>query len=83
MSISVKKDTKYPNASIALAQFFTNPRSMVQFSKQVAIYPSSAGGVRRPVLLGAADHDRGQRPAARRGHRLDLRGHRPDCREEG
>ena len=41
MSISVKKDTKYPNASMALAQFFTNPRSMVQFSKQVAVYPSS------------------------------------------
>ncbi len=41
MSISVKKDTKFPNASMALAQFFTNPRSMVEFSKQVAIYPSS------------------------------------------
>ena len=41
MGLSVKKDTKYPNASIALAQFFTNPRSMVEFSKQVAIYPSS------------------------------------------
>jgi putative chitobiose transport system substrate-binding protein len=26
---------------MALAQFFTNPRSMVEFSKQVAIYPSS------------------------------------------
>jgi len=42
MAISVKKDTKYPNASMALAQFITNPRSMVEFSKQVAIYPSSA-----------------------------------------
>jgi putative chitobiose transport system substrate-binding protein len=42
MSISVKADTKYPNASIALAQYFTNPRSMVEFSKLVAIYPSSA-----------------------------------------
>ncbi len=42
MSISVKGDTKFPNASMALAQFFTNPRSMVEFSKQVAIYPSSA-----------------------------------------
>jgi putative chitobiose transport system substrate-binding protein len=41
MSISVKGDTPYPNASMALAQFFTNPRSMVEFSKQVAIYPSS------------------------------------------
>lgn len=41
MSISVKKDTKYPNASIALAQFFTNPQSMLEFSKIVAIYPST------------------------------------------
>lgn len=41
MSISVKKDTKFPNASIALAQFFTNPRSMLEFSKLVAVYPST------------------------------------------
>jgi putative chitobiose transport system substrate-binding protein len=50
MSISVKKDTKYPNASIALAQFFTNPRSMVQFSKQVAIYPSSPAAYQDPFF---------------------------------
>jgi putative chitobiose transport system substrate-binding protein len=41
MGISVKKDTKFPNASIALAQFFTNPESMLEFSKVVAIYPST------------------------------------------
>jgi multiple sugar transport system substrate-binding protein len=41
MGISVKADTKFPNASIALAQFFTNPTSMVEFAKQVAIYPSN------------------------------------------
>jgi putative chitobiose transport system substrate-binding protein len=40
MSISVKADTKFPNASMALAQFFTNARSMVAFSKIVSIYPS-------------------------------------------
>jgi len=39
-AISVKADTKFPNASIALAQFFTNARSMVAFSKIVSIYPS-------------------------------------------
>jgi putative chitobiose transport system substrate-binding protein len=50
MGISVKKDTKYPNASIALAQFFTNPRSMVQFSKQVAIYPSSPSAYDDPFF---------------------------------
>jgi putative chitobiose transport system substrate-binding protein len=41
MSMSVKADTAFPNASMALAQFFTNPRSMVDFAKQVAVYPSS------------------------------------------
>lgn len=41
MSISVKQDTKFPKASIALAQFFTNPQSMLEFSKIVAIYPST------------------------------------------
>jgi ABC-type glycerol-3-phosphate transport system substrate-binding protein len=41
MGISVKADTKFPNASIALAQYFTNARSMLEFSKIVAIYPST------------------------------------------
>ena len=41
MSISVKANTKFPNASMALAQFFTNPRSMVQFAQQVSVYLSS------------------------------------------
>ena len=41
MGISVKKDTKYPNAAIALAQFMTNAQSMLEFSKVVAIYPST------------------------------------------
>jgi putative chitobiose transport system substrate-binding protein len=50
MSISVKADTKFPNASIALAQFFTNPRSMVAFSKQVAIYPSSPSAYDDPFF---------------------------------
>jgi putative chitobiose transport system substrate-binding protein len=40
MSISVKADTKFPNASMALAQFFTNARSMTAFAKIVSIYPS-------------------------------------------
>jgi putative chitobiose transport system substrate-binding protein len=53
MSISVKKDTKFPNAAIALAQFFTNPRSMVEFSKQVAIYPSSPSAYDDPFFSSA------------------------------
>ena len=50
MSISVKADTKFPNASMALAQFFTNPRSMVQFAQQVAIYPSSPKAFEDPFF---------------------------------
>jgi ABC-type glycerol-3-phosphate transport system substrate-binding protein len=41
MSISVNAETKYPNASIALAQFMTNPQNMLEFSKLVAVYPST------------------------------------------
>jgi ABC-type glycerol-3-phosphate transport system substrate-binding protein len=41
MAISVKADTEYPNAAIALAQFFTNPQSMLEFAKIVSIYPST------------------------------------------
>jgi ABC-type glycerol-3-phosphate transport system substrate-binding protein len=50
MAMSVKGSTKFPNASIALAQFFTNPRSMVEFSKQVAIYPSSPAAYDDPFF---------------------------------
>jgi putative chitobiose transport system substrate-binding protein len=50
MSISVKADTKFPNASIALAQYFTNPRSMVEFAEQVAVYPSSAAAYDDPFF---------------------------------
>jgi ABC-type glycerol-3-phosphate transport system substrate-binding protein len=50
MGISVKADTKFPNASIALAQFFTNPRSMVEFGKTVSVYPSSAAAYDDPFF---------------------------------
>jgi putative chitobiose transport system substrate-binding protein len=50
MSISVKADTKFPNASMALAQFFTNPRSMVEFAKIVSVYPSSAEAFKDPFF---------------------------------
>jgi putative chitobiose transport system substrate-binding protein len=35
---------------MALAQFFTNPRSMVEFSKLVAVYPSSAAAFEDPFF---------------------------------
>ncbi len=50
MSLSVNASTKYPNASIALAQFFTNPKSMVAFAKQVAVYPSSPAAYDDPFF---------------------------------
>jgi ABC-type glycerol-3-phosphate transport system substrate-binding protein len=50
MAISVKADTKYPNASIALAQFFTNPRSMLEFAKVVSIYPSTPASYDDPFF---------------------------------
>ena len=54
MSISVKGDTKFPNASMALAQYFTNARSMVDFSKQVAIYPSVIASYDDPFFSASA-----------------------------
>ena len=53
MAISVKKDTKYPNASIALAQFFTNPKSMLEFAKVVAVYPSTPASYDDPFFSAA------------------------------
>jgi putative chitobiose transport system substrate-binding protein len=50
MALSVKADTLYPNASIALAQFFTNPLSMLEFSKIVAIYPSTPASYDDPFF---------------------------------
>lgn len=50
MAISVKADTPYPMASIALAQFFTNPQSMLEFSKIVAIYPSTPASYDDPFF---------------------------------
>jgi putative chitobiose transport system substrate-binding protein len=50
MGISVNASTKYPNASIALAQFFTNPKSMVEFAKVVSVYPSSPAAYEDPFF---------------------------------
>jgi putative chitobiose transport system substrate-binding protein len=50
MAISVNATTKYPNASIALAQFFTNPKSMLEFSKIVSIYPSTPSSYDDPFF---------------------------------
>jgi ABC-type glycerol-3-phosphate transport system substrate-binding protein len=53
MGISVNASTKYPNAAIALGQFFTNPTSMVEFSKLVSVYPSSPSAYEDPFFSAA------------------------------
>lgn len=53
MALSVKADTKYPNASLALAQFMSNPKSMLEFSKIVAIYPSTPASYDDPFFSAA------------------------------
>lgn len=50
MGISVKKDTKFPKAALALASFFTNPRSQLEFSKLVSIYPSTPASFDDPFF---------------------------------
>jgi putative chitobiose transport system substrate-binding protein len=41
MSIVASKGTKYPKAAAALAAFFSNPQSMLEFAKIVQIFPST------------------------------------------
>jgi putative chitobiose transport system substrate-binding protein len=53
MSISINAKTKFPNASMALAQFFTNPKSMLEFSKIVSIYPSTPDSYNDPFFSAA------------------------------
>jgi putative chitobiose transport system substrate-binding protein len=50
MGMSVKADTKFPNAAIALAQFMTNPRTMVALSKMSAVFPSSPKAFEDPYF---------------------------------
>jgi putative chitobiose transport system substrate-binding protein len=48
--IAVKKDTKFPNASMALATFFTNPASQIGLSKLAAVYPSTPAAYDDPFF---------------------------------
>jgi putative chitobiose transport system substrate-binding protein len=50
MGISVNAQTKFPKASLALAQFFTNPRNMLEFAKIVSIYPSTPASYDDPFF---------------------------------
>jgi putative chitobiose transport system substrate-binding protein len=51
MALSVKKDTRYPKAALALAAFLTNPRSQLEFSKVVAVYPSTPASYEDPFFV--------------------------------
>ncbi len=53
MALSVKADTKFPKAALALATFFTNPRSQLEFSKLVAVYPSTPASYADPFFTAA------------------------------
>jgi putative chitobiose transport system substrate-binding protein len=68
MGMSVKADTKFPNASMALAQFFTNARTLTELSKQSAVYPSSAKAFEDPYFSASSplieDSARGSAEAA-------------------
>ncbi len=50
MALSVKADTKYPKAALALAVFFTDPQSQLEFSKIVSIYPSTPASYEDPFF---------------------------------
>jgi putative chitobiose transport system substrate-binding protein len=52
MAMSVKADTKCPKAAMALAVFMTNPRSQLEFSKIVGIYPSTPASYDDPFFSG-------------------------------
>ena len=48
--IAVKADTEFPNASMALAVFFTNAINQLEFSKIVAVYPSTPASYEDPFF---------------------------------
>lgn len=50
MSIVVAQDTPYPRASAALATFFSNPQSMLEFAKIVQIFPSTPASFEDPFF---------------------------------
>jgi putative chitobiose transport system substrate-binding protein len=68
MGMSVKADTKFPNASKALAQYFTNARTLTELSKQSAVYPSSPKAFEDPYFSASSplieDSARGSAEAA-------------------
>lgn len=50
MAMSVNANTQYPNASIALAQWFTNAQSNLALAKLAAVYPSTPASYDDPFF---------------------------------
>ena len=69
-----------PEASLALATFFTNPQSMLEFSKIVGIYPSTPASYEDPFFTEAPVAIEVRAPDRRRDH-LDPAG--SDARAAG
>ena len=53
MALSVNAKTKFPKASVALAQYFSNARNMLAFAKLVAVYPSTPASYDDPFFSAA------------------------------
>lgn len=53
MAMSVNANTKYPNAAVALAQWFTNAESNLALSKLAAVYPSTPASYDDPFFSAA------------------------------
>ena len=83
MAISVKADTEFPKAAQALAVFFTNPTSEVEFSKIVAVYPSTLAAYDDPFFSEEPELiEDSARPLAE-GHHLQAEEHHAVDPEEG
>ncbi len=83
MGMSVKADTKFPNASMALGPVL-HQRSHVDRTVQAVGRLSLVGeGVRGSVLQLHVPADRGQRARLRASGDLEVRGHRSDHPEQG
>jgi putative chitobiose transport system substrate-binding protein len=53
MAMSVNGSTEYPNAAVALAQYFTNANSNLALSKLAAVYPSTPASYDDPFFSAA------------------------------
>jgi putative chitobiose transport system substrate-binding protein len=84
MSIAVSAQTEYPNASLALATFFTNPESMTEFAKLVPVFPSTPASYDDPFFSEPGELIEDQPRAIAReviGQQADILPEIPNARE--